>query len=240
MQKELWDNCLQFIKEQIPEQSFKTWFTPIIPMKLDNGVLTIQVPSQFFYEWLEENYVHILKQAIQKELGAEGRLEYSVVIDSGNGSNQPYTVNLAGNNGYKKYGQNYGNHPAEIRNPFAVPSVDNHMQFCNLNKSYVFENYIEGDCNRLARSAGYAVAQRPGITSFNPLMIYGGVGLGKTHLYKLLVTKFVAVTKTNLCFMWLQKNSLTNLLRLLKIIVFKTLLIFISMLIHSSLMMCSF
>uniref|UniRef100_UPI004049C999 chromosomal replication initiator protein DnaA n=1 Tax=Fulvivirga sp. TaxID=1931237 RepID=UPI004049C999 len=182
MQKELWDNCLQFIKEQIPEQSFKTWFTPIIPIKLENGVLTIQVPSQFFYEWLEENYVHLLKQAIQKELGTEGRLEYSVVIDSGNGSNQPYTVNLAGNNGYKKFGQNYGNHPAEIRNPFAVPSVDNHMQFCNLNKSYVFENYIEGDCNRLARSAGYAVAQRPGITSFNPLMIYGGVGLGKTHL----------------------------------------------------------
>lgn len=182
MHKELWDNCLLFIKGQIPEQSYKTWFTPIIPMKMENKVLTIQVPSQFFYEWLEENYVHILKQAVQRELGVEGRLEYSVVIDSGNGANQPYTVNLAGNNNQKKFGQNHGNQSNEIRNPFAVPTVSSHVQFCNLNKNYVFDNYIEGDCNRLARSAGYAVAQKPGITSFNPLMIYGGVGLGKTHL----------------------------------------------------------
>lgn len=182
MHKELWEKCLQFIKGEIPEQSFKTWFLPIFPIKLENKVLTIQVPSQFFYEWLEENYVHLLKQAIHRELGNEGRLEYSVVIDSGNGSNQPYTVNLTGNNTQRKFGQNHGSNSAEIRNPFAVPSVESHTQFTNLNKNYIFENYIEGDCNRLARSAGYAVAQKPGITSFNPLMIYGGVGLGKTHL----------------------------------------------------------
>ncbi|MEM8894901.1 MAG: chromosomal replication initiator protein DnaA, partial [Bacteroidota bacterium] len=111
-----------------------------------------------------------------------GRLEYSVVIDSGNSANKPYTVNLAANGQGSKYGQNHDRGKPEIRSPFALPTVDLHNQFCNLNESYVFDNYIEGDCNRLARSAGFAVAQKPGVTSFNPLMIYGGVGLGKTHL----------------------------------------------------------
>ncbi len=182
MHKDLWDKCLLFIKGEIPEQSFKTWFSPIIPLKLENSALTIQVPSQFFYEWLEENYVHLLKQALQRELGENGRLEYSVVVDSGNSVNKPYTVNLSANGQGSKYGQNHDNGRHEIRSPFSLPTVDLHNQFCNLNESYLFDNYIEGDCNRLARSAGFAVAQKPGITSFNPLMIYGGVGLGKTHL----------------------------------------------------------
>lgn len=182
MHKDLWDKCLHFIKGEIPEQSFKTWFSPIIPLKLENSALTIQVPSQFFYEWLEENYVHLLKQALQRELGENGRLEYSVVVDSGNSVNKPYTVNLSANGQGSKYGQNHDNGRHEIRSPFSLPTVDLHNQFCNLNESYLFDNYIEGDCNRLARSAGFAVAQKPGITSFNPLMIYGGVGLGKTHL----------------------------------------------------------
>ncbi|MEQ9297782.1 MAG: chromosomal replication initiator protein DnaA [Cyclobacteriaceae bacterium] len=182
MHKDLWDKCLHFIKGEIPEQSFKTWFSPITPLKFENGALTIQVPSQFFYEWLEENYVHLLKQALQRELGENGRLEYSVVVDSGNSVNKPYTVNLSANGQGSKYGQNHDNGRHEIRSPFSLPTVDLHNQFCNLNESYLFDNYIEGDCNRLARSAGYAVAQKPGITSFNPLMIYGGVGLGKTHL----------------------------------------------------------
>ncbi|MEQ8713130.1 MAG: chromosomal replication initiator protein DnaA [Cyclobacteriaceae bacterium] len=182
MHKDLWDKCLHFIKGEIPEQSFKTWFSPIIPLKLENSALTIQVPSQFFYEWLEENYVHLLKQALQRELGENGRLEYSVVVDSGNSVNKPYTVNLSANGQGSKYGQNHDNGRHGIRSPFSLPTVDLHNQFCNLNESYLFDNYIEGDCNRLARSAGFAVAQKPGITSFNPLMIYGGVGLGKTHL----------------------------------------------------------
>ncbi|MEI4908278.1 DnaA N-terminal domain-containing protein, partial [Klebsiella pneumoniae] len=75
------------------EQSFKTWFVPIIPVKLENKVLTIQVPSQFFYEWLEENYVSVLRRAIDAELGENGRLEYSVIVDKGNEVNRPYSIN---------------------------------------------------------------------------------------------------------------------------------------------------
>ena len=177
MHKEIWEKCLKHIKESIPDQSFSTWFVPIIPVKIQDNVLTIQVPSQFFYEWLEENYVHLLYKALKFEIGEQARLEYSVVVDKGGDNNKPFTVNVSGNalgfnknrvNGYDAY-----------KNPQFIQELASDS---NLNPNYLFENYIEGDCNRLARSAGYAVAKKPGVTSFNPLMIYGGVGLGKTHL----------------------------------------------------------
>lgn len=175
----VWNNCLLYIKENIGEQSFKTWFAPIMPLKLDNKVLTIQVPSQFFYEWLEENYVSVLRRAIDTELGPSGRLEYSVIVDKGNDTNRPYTINLPTSKSSKWEKDKITN---DYKSPFALKSIDNLYQTSHLKSQYTFDTYIEGDCNRLARSAGYAVAQKPGITSFNPLMLYGGVGLGKTHL----------------------------------------------------------
>lgn len=71
--EQVWESCLQIIKDNISLQSYKTWFEPIKPIRLSNQVLTIQVPSQFFYEWLEEHYIGLLKKTIKKELGAEGR-----------------------------------------------------------------------------------------------------------------------------------------------------------------------
>jgi chromosomal replication initiator protein len=183
----VWDNCLRFIKDNIGEQSYNTWFAPIIPVKLDSKVLTIQVPSQFFYEWLEEHYVHLLRRAIDLELGPEGRLEYSVIVDS-NEQYKPYTINLPTQKSSatatvstSKNG-NLNGSAEGYKGPFVQKSIDQLYQTSNLNPNYTFETYIEGDCNRLARSAGLAVATKPGITSFNPLMVYGGVGLGKTHL----------------------------------------------------------
>lgn len=173
MHELVWKNCLEFIRERIPNQSFSTWFEPINPLKTEGNVLTIQVPSQFFYEWLEEHYVHVLKEAVEKELGPSGRLEYSVVVENAESNNSSSTSlkinNLADRNGSKAKGINTG-------------FIDDLKSENNLNPTYNFGNFIEGDCNRLGRSAGYAVAKKPGITSFNPLMIYGGVGLGKTHL----------------------------------------------------------
>lgn len=177
----VWNSCLKLIKQNIGEQSFKTWFSPIVPLRLENSVLTIQVPSQFFYEWLEEHYVQILRRAIDNELGAEGRLEYSVIVDNGNEQNKPFTINLPTNK------STHRNHTQtqtlnDYKGPFALKSINTDYQISQLNQQYTFDTYIEGDCNRLARSAGFAVANKPGITSFNPLMLYGGVGLGKTHL----------------------------------------------------------
>ena len=175
----VWNNCLLYIRENIGDQSFKTWFAPIVPVKLENQVLTIQVPSQFFYEWLEENYLSVLRRAIDKELGPSGRLEYSVIVDKGNDTSRPYTINLPTGKSAKGEKEKNGN---DYKSPFALKTIDNLYQTSHLKSQYTFDTYIEGDCNRLARSAGYAVAQKPGITSFNPLMLYGGVGLGKTHL----------------------------------------------------------
>lgn len=188
--KEVWDNCLSIIRDNLGNsQSFKTWFEPIKPIKLENNVLTIQVPSQFFYEWLETHYIDILKKTIRKELGPDGQLEYSIVMDSTNFETVPYTINMPASN--KKALQNptvsmpidiNKNTSKEIPNPFIIPGLKKIKVHSQLIDRYSFDNFVEGDCNRLARSAGYAVAQNPGKTAFNPLLIYSGVGLGKTHL----------------------------------------------------------
>ena len=184
--EDIWNACLKVIKDNIPLQAYKTWFDPIIPVKLENNVLMIQVPSHFFYEWLEEHYITLLKKVIRKELGAEGRLEYSIVMENSAKNSTPYTVKLPTSD--KKVLKNAPvNMPLnvnenQIRNPFIIPGLKKVNVDSNLNPSYSFENFVEGDCNRLARSAGYAVANKPGGTAFNPLLIYGGVGLGKTHL----------------------------------------------------------
>jgi chromosomal replication initiator protein len=173
----VWNDCLEIVKESVGEENFNTWFKPIVPLRVEGDVLTIQVPSQFFYEWLEDNYVAVLKKAVHKAIGPDGRLEYSVIVDSGNTQNPPVTVNYPnGMNGKRTNGMDTDYSPFTLRalNPQTVNS--------RLNPSYSFDNFVEGDCNRLARSAGVAVAKKPGVTSFNPLMLYGGVGVGKTHL----------------------------------------------------------
>ena len=182
---DVWEKCLQVIGANIPEQSFKTWFEPIVPMRLTGKTLTIQVPSQFFYEWLEENYIHILRRALDTSIGREGMLEYSIIVDTGGDRQAPIKVNVPTTNSPEAAAARQQQRPSDFKkNTSHTPPKDQDSLALDsyLNPNYKFDNYIEGDCNRLARSAGHAVAQRPGITSFNPLLIYGGVGLGKTHL----------------------------------------------------------
>jgi chromosomal replication initiator protein len=180
---QIWDSCLRVIQQHIPEQSFKTWFEPIRPLKIYGKVLTIQVPSQFFYEWLEDNYVNLLRKALDYAIGRDGLLEYSIIVDTGNEKHQPLTMNVSTVKS-PKYSKpdNFATDPRMGSNNNNVKDQDSMNLDTYLNPNYSFDNFIEGDCNRLARSAGFAVAQRPGLTSFNPLMMYGGVGLGKTHL----------------------------------------------------------
>jgi chromosomal replication initiator protein len=151
---------------------------------MDGSTLTIQVPSQFFYEWIEENYVDVLKLAIKTVMGPNGKLEYAVVVDRGNSQNQPYVVSFPqGNNAPKRVKDKQAVIAGADQSPFDLSTLDSETTLqSNLIPNNTFNSFIEGDCNRLARSAGYAVANKPGITSFNPLLIYGGVGLGKTHL----------------------------------------------------------
>ena len=184
--EKIWQNCLDIIKDNVNQQSFKTWFDPIRPVKLNGSVLTIQVPSQFFYEWLEEHYIDLLKKTINKELGPEGRLEYSIIMENNYRNANPYTVNIPAVS-HKSLKNPAVSMPIDlnsnsIKNPFILPGLKKMNVESQLNPNYSFDNLVEGDCNRLARSAGFAVANKPGGTAFNPLLIYGNVGLGKTHL----------------------------------------------------------
>jgi chromosomal replication initiator protein len=182
----VWKKCLQIIKDNVSTQSFKTWFAPIKPVKLEEKVLTIEVPSQFFYEWLEAHYIALLKKSIRHHLGNDGRLEYSIVMEPNvEGQKNPYTVKLPAR-GHSSVKNNPVSVPVAaartISNPFIIPGLKKVNVESQLNPSYTFDTFIEGECNRLARSAGFAVSSKPGGTSFNPLLLYGGVGMGKTHL----------------------------------------------------------
>jgi chromosomal replication initiator protein len=177
--KTIWNNCISQIKEMVGEQSFKTWFEPIVPVSLAENVLTIQVPSRFFYEWLEEHFVHVLKHAIHSELGPTARLEY--IISSETSNNSDKTIKITNLHHVNKQVMQTGKN--QSNDPYINGSTDAlGLEANTLNPNYTFDTFVEGDCNRLARSAGYAVANKPGSTAFNPLMIYGKVGLGKTHL----------------------------------------------------------
>ena len=177
--EKVWNRCLEFIKDNITEQPFNTWFAPIVPVELEGNTLKIKVPSKFFCEWLEENYISLLKSAMTFTLGVNSRLVYIVdtplTKEQLPSTNRPelakQTLTLATET--KDPG---------LKNPFVIPGIREITVDPQLNLHQNFDNFVEGASNRLARSAGMAVANKPGGTAFNPLFIFGGVGLGKTHL----------------------------------------------------------
>ena len=183
--QEIWNNCLTIIQDNVTTQNFKTWFKPIKAVALEDKTLIIEVPSQFFHEWLEDNYITLIKKTIKREIGKDAKLEYNIILE--NSSNKkPYISKIpsSGQAGVKNnpIGMPISINSSSIRNPFIIPGLQKININPQLNESYTFDAYIEGECNRLARSAGFAVSQNPGGTSFNPLFIYGSGGLGKTHL----------------------------------------------------------
>lgn len=179
--KEIWTQCLEIIQENIAPKSFKTWFEPIVPERLEGESLTLQVPSYYFCEFLEDKFIDVISLAIKSVIGDNAKLEYAVVVDR-NVSAKPLHIPATNH-------ANTFNNPIDIptvkgkpiRNPFEVVSTKMQIE-SQLNPNYSFDNYIEGDCNRLARSAGLAIASNPGGTAFNPLVLCGRPGLGKTHL----------------------------------------------------------
>jgi len=154
---EVWQRFLTIIKKNINSQSYRTWFKPIVPVKLERQALTVQIPSQFFYEWLEEHYSNLIESSLKEVLGENGKLVYSVVMNN-NSDIIPY---------------------ASIQKKKFSSTPDNVTQ---LNPRYTFDNFVVGSSNQFANAASLAVAEAPGKTNFNPLLVYGGVGLGKTHL----------------------------------------------------------
>ncbi|MBB4078097.1 chromosomal replication initiator protein [Lewinella aquimaris] len=169
----VWEKCLLIIRQSVDPQSYQTWFAPIRPVALNTNELTIQVPHRLFYEFLEEHYIDVLKRALNHALGTAGRLQYR--IKPAKQEAAAFAV-AAGNE--------RGQRAPTPSNPFVIPGMTRPRIESNLDGKYTFANFIEGDCNSLARNAAKAVADNPSNTAFNPLVIHGPVGLGKTHLLK--------------------------------------------------------
>ncbi len=170
---QLWNRCLAVIKDNINENSFQTWFEPIIPISLANQIFVLQVPSPFFVEYIEEKYIDLLSKTLTRVVGKGTKLEYRVLIDKTNNKKIQYA-----SQGEQNYNSN--NTQPKIKSPYAyieLPDIDP-----QLNSSQYFSNLVEGKSNKLARAAGLSIAKNPGNSAFNPFFIYGKSGVGKTHL----------------------------------------------------------
>lgn len=168
---ELWSELLQTFKSQIPEQSFSTWLQPLVPQRLENNALVLAAPSQFHRDWIEGHYVRNIEIALKEISGQAIELRLHVVA-----------------------GKQAGSAPAlpAVRSTVerSEPVFDSH-----LNPRYTFDNFIEGDSNSFARAACLAIADVAHRCPWNPLLIYGGTGLGKTHLLQAIGNKVVAKHK---------------------------------------------
>jgi chromosomal replication initiator protein len=158
-----WKACLIKIKEHVSMMTYNTWFLPIKPVALENLTLRVQIPSQFFWEWIDEHFNTLITKAITDVLGKEAKLTYLIAEDKSFSEDESI------------------NHQTKTTNISDKPKPKHNFE-SNLNTRYTFENFIKGEGNQLARAAAGAISDNPGGTSFNPLFLYGGVGLGKTHL----------------------------------------------------------
>ena len=177
----VWSNCLNFIQQNIDPKQFHTWFRPIKPVSLVEATLTLEVPSEFFREYLEDAYLDIIKASLKKELGVAAKLVYVVSPVQ----KQPPLV----------YPGAHGNTPVNTKTiavptftgtanpgPFVFPGIQRVQVNPQLNPVYCFENLVVGECNKMGFTAGESISAAPGKTAFNPLFLFGGPGLGKTHL----------------------------------------------------------
>ena len=177
---ETWNNCLRFISQVIEPRQVEVWFKKIKPLSLEDSTLKVEVPSQFFAEYIESAFLDVIKAALKKEIGAAARLVYEI---------RPVRSQQA-----MTYPQGPGDPPVNKSisvstwqpsgnpSPFVFPGISKVQVNPRLNPVYSFENFVVGDCNRLAANAADNIAGAPGKTPFNPLFIFGGPGLGKTHV----------------------------------------------------------
>ena len=184
--KELWNECLNFIRDNVSDEHFNTWIRPITPLEFKENSLLVAVPSMFFYEYIEGQFATLIKKALNKVMGTNVKLKYSVMADATNNQTVQWDSNNMASLPVKKHKESVNESPT----PFAAQApqdLDPH-----LNPKLTFDNFIEGMSNKLCRAAGLSVAKDES-TAFNPLFIYGGSGVGKTHLVNAIGAKIKEV-----------------------------------------------
>lgn len=187
----IWKECLQKIKLQVPKMTYNTWFLPIKPLEFNNSTLKVQLPSQFFWEWIDEHYNTLITKTISEVIGPAAKLNYIIVDEKDNDDQLTLFSNITVSAAPKKIEKN------------KLPQIETH-----LNSRYTFDNFIKGEGNQLARAAAMAISDNPGGTSFNPFFVYGGVGLGKTHLIEAIGNKIVE-TKPDKKVIYISSDLLT-------------------------------
>lgn len=152
----IWKHCLELIQSKIPSETFTTWFTPIKPINLESDTLTLEFPSQMSYEFVETHHFDLLKNCLDKVLRTDSKIHYQIPDQEPTITKDSYSV--------------------------SEPKKSSSFTTPNINERYTFDTFVEGSSNQYAKAASLAVAEAPGKTRFNPLVIYGKSGLGKTHL----------------------------------------------------------
>ncbi|MDO4225237.1 MAG: chromosomal replication initiator protein DnaA [Bergeyella zoohelcum] len=189
----IWDKCLTFMRENLNaiedkkdleklEKSFDMLFAGVQPLSLVDGNLTLLVPSDFYKEYIEENYLPILASALRKYIGKGVKLWYSVMENKPSGMQTPVTQTVKGNNVSTPKPQEVLPVAKKIVNPLIAPGIKKVNIESNLLPHLSFDDFVEGESNKFASNIARAIAKRPGATAFNPLFIYGNVGVGKTHI----------------------------------------------------------
>lgn len=168
---EIWKNCLLLIKEKINKQSYETWFKPTKGIALNDNTLVVQVPNQFFCDWLEEHYIHLIESIVMEVTGVQTNLSFTLQKEGLQDIHLKKSI--------KKKSR-------------LLPNTNPISNNNKLNPRYRFDTFVVGSCNQFAQAASLAVAEAPGKTKFNPLVIYGGVGLGKTHLVQAIGNFIIA------------------------------------------------
>ncbi len=174
--KSLWNNCLIIIKDNISEAAYNTWFAPIIPISYRDNIFTVQVPSQFFYEYLEEKFIDLIQRTLHRVMGEETILNYRVIV----ASDSDTAVEIRGESKKQSFLKPSVPQTNKVPSPFS--RVEPQEFDSQINTKYSFDNFYEGNSNKLVRTASEAVAENPAKTAFNPLFIHGRSGVGKTHL----------------------------------------------------------
>ncbi len=176
----VWNACLRIFNEIVEPQHFSTWFQPIKPVDIQNATLTLEVPNEFFREYLEEYFLDVITKVLRRELGKDASFNFQVRPVQ----NQP-AVRYPAAHGVTPVNRAISVptfSPSANASPFVYPGTQRVKINPQLNPVYCFANLIKGECNRMGITAGESIALAPGRTAFNPLLLFGGPGLGKTHI----------------------------------------------------------